>query len=463
MIGSSEISVARVTGDRGDRRSRTAIVVGAGIVGLSTAWFLQQRGVEVTVLDRDGVAAGASGGNAGWIAPGLVALHEPAVLRYGLRSLIRPTVSRRGLATQDPGWWGFLAQVSANRRWSSWTRAVRRNRPLDDVCIDAFEVLTANGVDASTVEVPVVAAFRTMLQAETLLGVLDRLEEVEQPVKHTGLFGQALRDEMPLASRELNVAVRIEGQRYVEPEAFTRALARSVIARGGEIQTEEVVDVRAHRGGVQVNAGSGSSLRADVAVIATGALLSRLARHCGVLVPAQTSRGCSFTVAVDRPVPSPIYLPEASVTCTPHPGGMRVAGMAEQLDPNEAGVGTSVRGIIEVARPLLEDVRWSERGNIWVGAGSVTSDGRPMIGATPVAGVYLAGGHDLWGFAHGPVTGRMLAEQIATGVQPEALHAFDPLRSAVKWRVRRGESMEVGHAQQSRTRDVAQHSGSAGR
>ena len=69
-------------------RPRSAIVVGAGIVGLSTAWFLQDRGVSVTVVDRTGVAAGASWGNAGWIAPALsVPLNDPRMLRYALRSL----------------------------------------------------------------------------------------------------------------------------------------------------------------------------------------------------------------------------------------------------------------------------------------------------------------------------------------------------------------------------------------
>ena len=57
--------------ERLDGGPRSAIVVGAGIVGLSTAWFLQERGVSVTVVDRTGVAAGASWGNAGWIAPAL--------------------------------------------------------------------------------------------------------------------------------------------------------------------------------------------------------------------------------------------------------------------------------------------------------------------------------------------------------------------------------------------------------
>jgi len=71
-------------GERIDGGPRSAIVVGAGIVGLSTAWFLQERGVDVTVVDRTGVAAGASWGNAGWISPALtLPLNSPGVLRYG--------------------------------------------------------------------------------------------------------------------------------------------------------------------------------------------------------------------------------------------------------------------------------------------------------------------------------------------------------------------------------------------
>ena len=71
---------------------RRVAVAGAGIVGLSTAWFLQDRGIEVTVLDRVGVAGDASWGNAGWLAPALtLPLPEPGVLRYGLRSMFRPS------------------------------------------------------------------------------------------------------------------------------------------------------------------------------------------------------------------------------------------------------------------------------------------------------------------------------------------------------------------------------------
>src|SRR5690606_9464538 len=68
---------------------RRVAVVGAGMVGLATAWFLRERGVEVTVLDRKGVAAGASWGNAGWLTPAIATpLPEPAVLRYGMRAVL---------------------------------------------------------------------------------------------------------------------------------------------------------------------------------------------------------------------------------------------------------------------------------------------------------------------------------------------------------------------------------------
>src|SRR5439155_4332772 len=96
-------------------RPRSAIVVGAGIVGLSTAWFLQERGVCVKVVDRTGVAAGASWGNAGWIAPALsIPLNDPSMLRYGLRSLVNRAAPLRISLAADPTLWKFLMRFAAN-------------------------------------------------------------------------------------------------------------------------------------------------------------------------------------------------------------------------------------------------------------------------------------------------------------------------------------------------------------
>src|ERR1700683_2056876 len=157
---------------------RSAIVVGAAIVGLSTAWFLQERGVSVTVVDRVGVAAGASWGNAGWIAPALsIPLTAPRPLRYALRSLPNRAAPVRIPPSIDPALWRFVIRFAANCRESSWTRAVRANLTLNRECIAAYDVLVSNGVDAPITDAPIAALFRTAADAEHLLGQLQRLQD----------------------------------------------------------------------------------------------------------------------------------------------------------------------------------------------------------------------------------------------------------------------------------------------
>jgi len=408
---------------------RSAVVVGAGIVGLSTAWFLQEHGVEVTVVDRTGVAAGASWGNAGWISPGLtIPLNEPGVLRYGLRSLLNPAAPLHIPVTADPSLLSFLLRFAANCRWSSWTRAVHANRPLSEDCIEAFDVLTANGVEAETVAAPITAAFVGQRQADGLLAELRRLADAGQPVDYTVLTGDELREHVPLAGPALTVGVRINNQRYVNPGRFVDALGRAVVARGAEIHKRTVTAVRAHGAGVLVEIEDGSPLTADVAVLANGAWVSRLAAPHGVRVPVQAGRGYSFTVPVRRPVPGPVYLPEVRVACTPYQGALRVAGTMEFRGPDAPLVPARLAAIVASARPLLDGVAWDQRTDEWVGPRPVTTDGRPIIGATRTPGVYVAGGHGMWGLTQGPITGRLLAEQITTGKQPAALHDVSPLR-----------------------------------
>ncbi|MET8143239.1 FAD-dependent oxidoreductase [Sphaerisporangium sp. NPDC005288] len=413
----------------GGNGTRSVIVVGAGIVGLSTAWFLQERGVQVDVIDRGGVAAGASWGNAGWIAPGLaVPLNEPAVLRYGLRSLLNPAAPLHVPASLDPGLWTFLARFAANSRWRSWTRAARAGLPLNDECVEAYEVLAANGVSAPVIAAPITAAFRTPRQAESLLRELRRLEAAGQRVEHTVLDGGRLAEHVPLAGGALTAGVRIDGQRYLDPGAFVQALGEAVVRRGATMYAAEVDEVRTDARKTTVRSATGTVLSADAVVLATGAWLPRLARQWGVRVPVRAGRGYSFTVPVDHPVPGPIYLPGERVACTPYRDGLRVAGTMEFRDPDAPPVPARLEAIIASARPLLRGVHWEERTDAWVGPRPVTPDGRPLIGATAAPTVYVAGGHGMWGLAHGPITGRLLAEQITTGKQPAALADLDPLR-----------------------------------
>ncbi|OBB59796.1 amino acid dehydrogenase [Mycobacterium sp. 852013-51886_SCH5428379] len=407
---------------------RSAIVVGAGIVGLSTAWFLQERGVDVTVVDREGVAAGSSWGNAGWVAPALtIPINHPATLAAGVASLADPHAPLHIPLRADFSLAAFLARFAFHCRMSSWDRAVAANLPFNEECLEAFDVLTANGVDAVTTDGPIMAVFTGAQQAGHLVDEICRMQSAGQPTSYTRLSGARLAEQVPLASPAITAGIEIDGQRYVDPGRFTQALARSVIDRGGAILRREIVDVQPAADGVRVYADHGlPPLRADAAVVATGAWLSRLAGRW-MRTRVQAGRGYSFTVPVDAPVPTPIYLPEVRVACTPYRGGLRVAGTMEFRGPDEPAVPARIEAIIASVAPLLDGVRWDERTDEWVGSRPVSSDGRPLVGAV-TRGVYVAGGHGMWGLAHGPVTGRLLAEQITTGKQPEGLRPLDPLR-----------------------------------
>ncbi|ORX01308.1 NAD(P)/FAD-dependent oxidoreductase [Mycolicibacillus trivialis] len=411
-----------------DRAPRTAIVVGAGIVGLSTAWFLQERGVEVTVIDRTGVAAGSSWGNAGWISPALtIPLNEPTVLRYGITSLFDPTAPLRIPASANPRMWSFLLRFAAHCRWSSWRRAVGAAVALNDASLPAYDVLTTGGVKVPLTEGPITAIFETPEQAAGFEADLRRFHDAGQPVDHTRLTGAALREQVPLASQRVTTAVRVEGQRHLDPGRFVEALGDDVVRRGATLRIAEVTGVRSHGGTVVARTADGGELAADVAVLATGAWLSALAGR-RVRVPVRAGRGYSFTVATDRPVATPIYLPDARVACTPYRGGLRVAGTMEFRPPDAPAVPARLDAIAAAAEPLLDGINWGQRTDPWVGPRPLTSDSRPVIGATPEPGIYVAGGHGMWGMAQGPATGRLLTDLITTGTLPAALREFDPAR-----------------------------------
>jgi len=407
---------------------RSAIVAGAGVVGLSVAWFLQERGVEVTVVDRVGVAAGASWGNAGYLAPGLtIPLNEPHILRYGVQALLKPTAAVRIPLTTDPALWRFLTRFALNCRRSSWTRAVRANLALSEKCFEAYDLLVSNGVDAPVTEAPVVALFATSHDAERHVAELQRFQDAGQPVSVTELYGAALREQVPLASDAVTAGVCVNGQRFVDAARFVPALGRSVVERGATLQTAEVITVLAATDGVSVELRGGSALSADVAVIATGAWLPRLVSRW-VRVPVQAGRGYSFTVPVDRPVSGPIHLPGARVACTPLNATLRVTGTMELRDPDAPASPAQADAIAESARPLLDGVRWEQRSEVWVGPRPLSPDGRPLVGRVAASGIYVAGGHGMWGMTHGPATGWLLADYITTGKQPAALKEFDPMR-----------------------------------
>ncbi len=405
-------------------------MVGAGIVGLSVAWFLQEEGFEVTVFDARHVAGGASAGNAGWITPAMVSpLPEPGVLGYALRSLARRDSPLRVAPSALPATARFLASFAMNCTRDRWERGVERLAGICALALSSYDLLERGGVRADTWPSPIVMAFGDAGEAAPVAHELRAIGEAGIAVDVTELDQRELRKERPVLSARPRYGLKLDGQRYLQPLAFTRSLAESFSARGGQICSGARVDrVESAGDGKLTVFAAGEGTAFDVAVLASGAWLNQLGKSAGVRRPLAAGRGYSFTVATAAPLAGPLYLPSLRIACTPAPEGMRLAGTMEFRSADAPPDRRRIEAIVRSAKDYLEGVDWASISGLWVGPRPVTADGLPLIGATRQAGVYVAGGHGMWGMTLGPATGRLLAEFITTGEPPAALCHFDPCR-----------------------------------
>src|SRR5215208_2806145 len=136
--------------------------------------------------------------------------------------------------------------------------AVRRQlSPFVVEAIEAFDVLVANGVDAPVTDAPITALFRSTEAAERMVRELRALENAGQTMSVTGLAGEALREQVPLASPAITAALSINGQRFVDPGRFVHALGQAVMERGATMRTLEVRSVFSSGSGTTVYPRSG--------------------------------------------------------------------------------------------------------------------------------------------------------------------------------------------------------------
>ncbi|NRQ17839.1 NAD(P)/FAD-dependent oxidoreductase [Ensifer sesbaniae] len=405
------------------------IVIGAGVVGLSAAIAAQARGLSVTVLDREGPAAGASAGNAGAFAfTDILPLASPGILKKAPKWLLDPlgplSVPPAYAAQIAPWMFRFWRACSPSRVAHS-TTAQTAMMDLSKAELEPF--LTATGT-------------LPMLRKEGNLQVYESEAELK-----ASLPGWKARAEHGIEFRHMGAAEMAEIQpglaprfthgtftpgwySIADPKLYTLALADHFRAKGGTIERADVAALKPVDGGVELTA-DGKTRRADQVVLSAGAFSHQIARTLGERIPLETERGYNTTLPQDAfDLRTQVTFGGHGFVVTRLSTGIRVGGAVElgglKLPPNYR----RSQAMLKKAETFLPGFK-SEGGVQWMGFRPSLPDSLPAIGRSRATGrVVYAFGHGHLGLTQSAGTARLVAD-LLTGQRPAIdIQSFSPQR-----------------------------------
>nr|WP_239113465.1 FAD-dependent oxidoreductase [Shimia biformata] len=406
------------------------IVVGAGIVGISVALRLQAQGMNVRVLDRRGVAAEASAGNAGAFAfTDIIPLATPGIMRKAPKWLLDPMGPlsvRPAYALKIAPWMLRFWRASWRDRYETSVQAQTRLMDLSRAALER-QISEVNGEALMQREGQLQLyegekQFRASLAAWDMrhrLGIKFTL--LEQP--------DAIAELQPgLHPRFTHAVFTPDWLNTTDPKAWTDHLARQFRARGGRIEQAEITALS--QSGAQVTlTGRGSDYSADKVVVAAGAWSHHLARTLGDRIPLETERGYNTTL------PPGAFDLHTHLTFGNHgfvvsriANGIRVGGAVElgglTLPPNYKR--TEV--LLNKAARFLPSLK-TEGGRQWMGFRPSMPDSLPVIGCAPRApSVIYAFGHGHLGLTQSAGTAELVADLVSGTAPALPVDAYSPLR-----------------------------------
>ena len=390
------------------------VVIGAGIVGLCSAWHLARLGAEVTVLDSGEPGSGASSGNAGAISAGSVApLAMPGVLKTVPQMLTDPKaalhIPLRYWPKAFPWLWQFVAsarpakvQATAQALGTLMFGAMERHR----------EILAAEGALDLIRETGQLYLYRDRAQYQKDAGSWAlrqqhgmRLEFLE------GL--DAIRALEPDVRGDYQLGVFIPDQgSCINPRRHAEVVAGGVRRMGGQVLRQEVLGLLAedHRiAGVRTREGE---VRADAVVLAAGAFSAQLLAPLGIKVPLESQRG--YHVMLPDPgitLQRPIIPADRKAFISPMETGLRIAGTVEFGGLSRPPNPYRAELLLEDLRQVFPQANSEGREGHWMGHRPCLPDSVPVVG--PVRswpGLWCAFGHGHLGLTGSAPTGRLLAQ-----------------------------------------------------
>lgn len=404
-------------------------VVGAGVVGLSCAYELSQLGHDVTVVDAGAAGAGASAGNAGWITP---FLSTPRAAPGAVRDAVRSFTSTEGPARMRPHLEaGFASWVTQFLRASTRKRSAIATASLQALARHAHEhvdSLLDRGVTFEHYTDGLAVVFKDATN-------LEHYDELARKMRSLGYVGDIsvhrgsdVTAFDPAIRRDVAGVMHLASERHVRPESMTDGLAKALEANGGRLIEHDPVVRIVHRGAGAwtVTTAEGWDLQSDRVVVAAAYATRALLKPLGVTVPIEAAKGTSMTAYGEGTVPThPLKLYENMVACSPFGNAVRLSGTFDIGRRDSTLNRKRLDMVVRHGLTYLETWRPTEVEVEWVGHRPTTVDDLPIIGPVPgQSGLYLATGHGTLGVTLGPVTGALVAREIADQAEQPLLAPF---------------------------------------
>jgi D-amino-acid dehydrogenase len=395
-------------------------VLGGGVIGVTTAWYLAQAGAEVEVIERQpGVALETSFANAGEISPGYASPWAgPGMPFKAIKWLFErhaPLVIRPGL---DPSMYLWILRMLRNCTAARYAVNKSRMVPIAEYSRDELRRLRADeGISYDERMLGTLQLFRTQKQLDGAAGDIAVLRELGVPYEVLDAGG-CIAAEPGLADVRALIAggLRLPGDETGDCHLFTQRLAALAQARG--VRFRHGVNILGfERAGDRIEAVRTDTGRvtADAYVLALGSFSTPLARTLGVALPVYPVKGYSITVPVADPSRAPVstVMDESyKVAITRLGDRIRVGGTAE-LSGYNTRLPPARRATLELsARGLFPAGGDYSNVAFWTGMRPMTPDGTPVVGPSRYRNLWLNTGHGTLGWTMACGSGRVLADLI---------------------------------------------------
>ncbi len=402
------------------------LVLGSGVIGTTSAWYLRQAGYDVTVVDRQpGPALETSFANAGqlsfgytspWAAPGVPLKAIKWLFEEHAPLAIRPTAD----FNQYRWLWQMLRNCTSARYAVNKARMVRVSDYSRD-CIN--ELRAATGIDYEGRQLGTTQLFRTQQQLDAAAQDIDVLRQYGVPYEVLDRQGIARVEPALARHTEMLVgALRLPEDQTGDCQLFTRKLAALAADAGVEFRYDQDIASIQRDGdritGVRIN---GQTETADQYVLALGSYSPQLVAPLGMHLPVYPLKGYSLTLPITDAAmaPTSTILDESyKIAITRFNDRIRVGGMAEVAGFDlslEARRRATLEKVVNDLYPQGGDL---SKATFWTGLRPATPDGTPVIGATPYRNLFLNTGHGTLGWTMAAGSGRYLAD-LMSGKTPQ--------------------------------------------